>query len=138
MNRILVRKDIAPLRSKAIAQINNAVGQMRELFITTISGQEMIYSAKEAEAIRFVQGFPLMSEVTAQTFPFIYQEIGITAPTAYELAQVWLYMAQQWRDVGSKLENARLGAIASLNTAPTPAHIDAIIAEFYADLQALA
>lgn len=114
--------DLTLSQDVAIEQINALADGVRRRFITVIAGQEMIYKEKEAEAIRYVAESP--EPATLDSYPFIAAEVGITAPTAYQVAQLYLNAAARWRQIGSELENARLGAIIAVETATTTTEIE--------------
>lgn len=115
-------------RKPAIDQINASADAVRRKYITAITGQDMVYKEKEGEAIRYVAENP--EPTTLDNYPFIAAEVGVTAATAYEVAQVYLNSAAQWRQIGAALENARLGAIAAAETATTRASVEAAVADF--------
>ena len=107
------------LKARAVARINDAASSLRQHYITVIPGQEMIYLAKEAEAVRYLgDPAPDMAE-----YPMLSAEVGITAPTAYELAQLWANMSALWRQVAAQIETARLTAIYAIEAAPDAAAI---------------
>ena len=102
-------------KAQAVAQLNSAVVMVRGKYITVLPGQEMIYLAKEAEAVRYLAETP--EPVTLGGYPMLAAEVGITAPTAYELAQLWVNMSALWRGIAAQIETARLGAIYQIETA---------------------
>ena len=119
--------EIVPLervKARAVARVNEAASSLRGQYITVIPGQEMIYLAKEAEAVRYLAETPS----TLDGFPMLSAEVGLTAPTAYELAQLWVNMSDLWRGIAAQIETARLGAIYQIETAPDAAAVDAIVA----------
>lgn len=119
--------EVLPLprvKARAVARVNDAASSLRGQYITVIPGQEMIYLAKEAEAVRYLAETP----ATLDGFPMLAAEVGITAPTAYELAQLWANMSALWRGIAAQIETARLGAIYQIETAPDAAAVDAIVA----------
>lgn len=119
--------EVLPLervKARAVARVNDAASSLRGHYITVIPGQEMIYLAKEAEAVRYLSETP----ATLNGFPMLAAEVGITAPTAYELAQLWANMSALWRGIAAQIETARLGAIYQIETAPDAAAVDAIVA----------
>lgn len=126
----LVLVDIAPYRATAIQRVNARAGEVRAGFLTDIIGQEMLYKAKEEEARSYVLESPEPASLT--DYPLIAAEVGITAATAYQLAQVWLYMGAQWRGIAAQIETARLGAIAQIGVAASEADITAIEATYLA------
>lgn len=104
---------------QARALLNIRMAKERARFITTLPGQEMIYLAKEAEAVRYVAD-PI-PDLTR--FPMLAAEIGITAPDAWQLAQIWLAMADLWREAAAQLEAYRLRISAEIDAAESLAEI---------------
>jgi hypothetical protein len=118
--------EVVPLdrvKARAVARINANASSLRGQYITVIPGQEMIYLAKEAEAVRYLAETP----ETLDGFPMLAAEVGITAPTAYELAQLWANMSALWRQVAAQIETARLTAIYAIEAAEDAAAVDAIV-----------
>ncbi|MEM7751809.1 MAG: hypothetical protein AAF230_00250 [Pseudomonadota bacterium] len=128
--------ELAAARANAIEAVNAAARTVRLRFVTDIPGQEMIYSEKRSEAAAFVSITP--SPIDLTPYPFIAAEVGITAPSAYEVAQLYLNLAAQWIEAGSALEAIRLGAVQSIETATTQSQIDAALALMASQLEALA
>ncbi len=119
-------------RRLAIFAINRAAGAARARYITVIPGQEMLYIQKEMEASAFIADpAPDMG-----AYPLITAEIGITAPTAYEVAQIYVNMAALLRHLAAAIEKMRLGAIAAIETASDAAAVEAARAAFLAQLSA--
>ena len=134
--KLVIRKDIAALRRAGIAEVNRLVGAVRASFVTVIPAQDMVYLEKAAEARRFLAAYPTpggragarSTPIPALGFPFVLAEVGITAPTAYEIAVVYVTGAAAFRAAGAALETVRLGTVAAIEAAETPAAIDAIVA----------
>ena len=122
---------LARAKGRAVARINEVSGSMRAQYVTVIPGQEMIYLAKEAEAARYLADpAPDLAD-----YPMISAEVGLTAPTAYELAQLWVNMSDLWRGIAAQIETWRLGTIAQIETAADVATVDAIVAAALAILE---
>ena len=122
----LVLVDLNPAKAVARARINNLIDAARAPYVTDIAGQEAIYAEKAKEAVAYVAAIlPDLSD-----YPFISAEIGITAPDAYALAQVWLNMVALLRAVGAQSEQVRLGAIGQINAATSLAEIEAVLGAF--------
>ena len=111
-----------------IETVNRRIGEIRAHYITAIPGQEMIYLKKEEEARRYIAQEPEPSSLS--DYPMITAEIGITAPTAWQIAQIWMQMSALLSSTAAGLEGLRLGAIATLEAATTPEMIGAIVAGF--------
>lgn len=130
---VLTRLDISGAQAVEVAEINQVIGTVREGFITAIPGQEMIYVEKEAEARAYLAQIPEPADLI--DFPWLAQEVGVTAPSAYELAQVWLNMAANLRVVGSALEGIRLDHIRRVELAVSASEILDVSASFSAAIQ---
>lgn len=114
--------DLAAAKAAAIAQVNAWAGRERARHITIAPGQDMIYLAKEAEALRYLAD----PDPAPADYPLICAEVGVTAPDAYQIAQIWAQMAALWRQVAAQIETARLGTIAQIEAAQTEAAVSAI------------
>jgi hypothetical protein len=125
---------LAALRAAAIGRVNGRAGRARRRFITVIPGQEMIYLAKEAEALRWAGSDPLPQ--TLDGFPFMAAEVGITAETPSGLALLWIGMAAQLRAVGAEIEHLRLGAVVAIEEATGAPAIAAAEAAFTVAIEA--
>lgn len=100
-------------KAAARATLTAYIIAARSMLITVLPGQEMIYQAKEAEALAWVA-----AEAPGLTdYPLLSAEIGITAPDADQLAQLWLNMARIWRDTAAGLEALRLSIGAAIDAA---------------------
>lgn len=115
-------------RLEAVARINAAAGEVRRLYITDIPGQPTIYQMKETEARAWLAD----PDPDLADYPFIAAEIGITATTGYEVAQVYLNLGALYVQAAAQLEHARLGHIAMAETAPTPEDATAVADAFEA------
>lgn len=122
-------------RAAAMEQVNSAVRRVRALFVTDLPGQEMLYIRKEAQARGYLAESPEPADASA--YPLIAAEVGITAPTAAQVAQVYLNLAAIWESVGAALESVRLGAVAAIEVATSRAEIDAALATFATQMEAL-
>lgn len=117
-------------RDKAhlVQEINETIGAIRVRFITAIPGQEMLYLMKAQEAQTYLSQTPDPADLTG--FPLMAAEVGLTCPTAYELAQLWLNMNAQLTQIGSILENLRLDAVAKVRSAQSLAEAREHMARF--------
>ena len=128
--------ELADAKAQAIAAVNEAASAVRLQLGTDIPFQDLVYAEKRAEAIAFVAAIPEPTDLTP--YRFIEAEVGITAPTAAEVAQVYLNLNELWRQAGSALEGIRLGAVASIEAATSQAEIDAALTLMETQLEALA
>ena len=122
----LVLVDLEPRKASLQAILLAKVRVMRQPLVTELPGQEMVYLRKEQEALAFLADpDPVITE-----YPLLKAEIGITAPTAYQLAQIWINMSSLWRTAAAQLEAYRLGIAAQIDAATTMAQLDLIEASF--------
>lgn len=115
---------LADARAAAYAHLAAHITAARAPLITILPGQEMIYLAKEAEARAWLTA----TAPDLADYPLLSAEIGLTAPTAAELADLWLTMSRQWRMAAAALEALRLTIKAAIDAAETPAEIAAALA----------
>jgi hypothetical protein len=121
-------------RASAIAAVNAAAAVVRGRLVTDLPGQEMLYLRKEAEARAWLADPD--PEPDLALYPFLAAEVGATAPSADQVAQVYLNMAALWTAIGAALEALRLGAIAEIETTEEPGTIVEAVAGFRAALAA--
>jgi hypothetical protein len=127
-----IARDLDEARQEAISSVTQGIGRARQRFITALPGQDMIYLRKEAEARAFLAA----SDPSLADYPMIAAEVGVTAETAYQVAQVWIYMSQSWQAVAASLEAIRLTASNAIGAAADDAAIAAALAAFEAALSA--
>ncbi|MEC8197347.1 MAG: hypothetical protein VX228_13795 [Pseudomonadota bacterium] len=107
-----------------------AVGETRARFITSIPGQELTYIEKERQALALLAATPEpdpADPADSAAYAFIFQEVGVTALTPYQVAQVIAHMAEAWRGLGPLIERERLAASAAIDAAQDPAQIEAAL-----------
>lgn len=110
-------------KSEAVDKVNQLASIARKNYVTDIPGQEMLYMAKEFEAIKYIaSGTTDLSE-----YPLIAAEVGITAPSAYELAQLWVNLGSVWRSIAAQIENKRMSIISSISSSQTENDIENIL-----------
>lgn len=113
-------------KARARADLATAVATARAAYITTLPGQQMIYMAKEAEARAYVADpAPDMTR-----YPLLSAEIGLTAPDAWQLAQIWLALSDLWRQAAARIEAWRLGATAQIEAAGTVEKVETVVGAF--------
>lgn len=116
--------------SKKMMDVMNAA---RSVIVTPLVGQEMIYGAKEDEAKRFLEISPEPDDLSA--FPFLSEEVGITAESALELAQLWSQTGPQWRITAAKLEGLRMKFKSDMVSAQTKTEVDQLASYFEASMK---
>ena len=129
----LVLVDITQNKLQAKDLVNKRIGETRIKYITNIPGQDPIYLKKEQEARDYIAD----PDPNMANYPFLSAEVGITAPEAYQLAQVWLYMANAWNPLAAMLEGLRMSTLNSVDAATTITEIDAAIGTMESYLQSV-
>ncbi|MAY32782.1 MAG: hypothetical protein CMM86_09275 [Rhodovulum sp.] len=120
-------EDLDRARAAALAEVAAMVAEIRRAMISDLPGQDMIYLQKAAEASAFVAAG---SPDDLSGFPWIAADVGITAPTAAEVAAVILGLSDLWALVGAQMEHARLMARDEIATAGDPAEVAAAVDRF--------
>lgn len=121
--RLTATKDLAALRTAALAGIDAAAERARGAWITLGSAQAMVYQAKAAEAARYLAIAEPPADLAG--YPLLAAEVGITATTAQELAMLWLNMADRWSIAAAAIEATRIAAKRAVGAATSPAAIEA-------------
>lgn len=125
--------DLAEVQAAAMWRVNSAIGDVRAQFITQITGQEIVYQHKEAEAEAYLSD----PSPDISNYPFIAAEVGLTGDTAADVAETYARMAGDWRTIGSALERIRIGALNAIEAAPDTEAVESAEAVFSESLAAL-
>lgn len=130
----LAERSAAELK-RAIAytssRINQAAGEVRKRIYTDIPGQDALYLEKRAEAVAYVAEARGRGEPpTLVDYPLLANEVGVTAPTAWNLAQLWLNRSDQFKRVGAATERLRMQALIDITTAKDFESLEAIERDF--------
>ena len=96
--------DLDAAKACACAAIDAQAEVLRQTVLTPGAGQMAAYQAKEAQATALLKD-PTPTEAE---YPDIFNEIGVTADSAAEVAAAVLAAAEKWRDYGRLVERARL------------------------------
>lgn len=106
------------------AAIDGAAEAERCKYITPGAGQAMTYMQKADEASRYL----VTADPVGENFPLLSAEVGITAPTIVEVAQIVHGAYSQWQLIGAAIEAVRLGAKATIDAATTAQEAEAAAA----------
>lgn len=122
--------DVATYRTYAQNVVESETRAVRLMLVTDLPGQDMLYLRKEMEADSYLA----LSEEPADLtdFPLMAAEVGVTAPSALELAGLWSDMSVAWRAAAGPLENARMTAKNAIDEAETAQAITAALDAFRA------
>lgn len=124
--------DLGIAQDRARLEVNRVRGEVRLLYITDIPGQQMVYADKEAQARAWLAD----PEPDPADYPAIVAEIGSTAPTAHDVAQVYLTQAAIWRQVSAVIEGVAMTAHAAIDGAADAETCETGAAGFEAQLTA--
>lgn len=94
-------------KQETIGYINLLAGQVRSKFMTTSTGQELLYMMKRSQALRYLanpEGDPL-------DFILILFEMQVFGSDGTEVANLWLSSSEDWDAMAASLETIRLGCI---------------------------
>jgi len=101
------------LKVQLRSALDTAAEFERLKYITPGAGQAMTYQAKAAEAKAFVAS----EDPQPSDFPMLSAEVGITADSLAEVAQIVVAAYAQWQMIGAEIESARLGGKAAIASA---------------------
>lgn len=114
-------------RTTLKADVDSAAETERLKYITPGNGQAMTYQQKVTEA----QAFKAATNPKASDYPILSSEVGITAQTLAEVADIVLAAFAQWQQIGAAIEVIRLGAKRDIDAAEDEtaarAVVDAIV-----------
>lgn len=115
------------LRAEVIHRINVARGETRKRFITAIPGQDMVYLEKERTARAWMAEYmTLGEEPDPALYPAIIAEVGLTGETAYQVAYVYIHMAEQWRQLSPLIERVSIKYLNLAEALPDDASLRAL------------
>ncbi|WP_295080907.1 hypothetical protein [Tabrizicola sp.] len=122
---------LARARTDASLRINGLAGELRLRIYTDIPGQDALYLEKRAEAVAYVAEARGRGEPASLTnYPLLENELGVTAPTAWTLAQLWLNRSDQFKRVGAATERLRMQALIAIASASSFDALEAIERDF--------
>lgn len=115
---------LAEVKRDLKAAIDAAAEIERARYITPGAGQAMTYTAKAAEAARYIERGGIGD------YPLLSAELGVTGETLQQVAQVVINMHSQWQSIGAAIERARLSAKAAVDAAADEAQARAVAPEW--------
>lgn len=118
-------------------RVIDVTDEIRRIYLTPITGQELTYDEKKAQAVAFLAADPTPTEAGTE-YGFIFGEVGITANTPTEVAQIVVGMAGAFKtQIGPMIEHLRLLAGKNIKDATTIAEIDAAMTYFEENMNML-
>lgn len=122
-------------KATAVDLINRNAGRVRATFGTDIPFQQALYERKLEEAKRYT-ALPIVPSLL-HDFPLIANEVGVTAPTAAELCQIWLNLNAYWQGKMDAIESVRMRRVKDVEGAANTSEIETLQAQALADLLAV-
>jgi len=113
--------DLPSVKSAACNRIDAKAEALRNTVLTPGSGQMAAYQTKESQATALLAD----ASPTSAKYPDIYNEVGITADTATDVAKAVQAAAEGWRVFGRAVEKARLAGKKAVNVATDVAGVTA-------------
>ncbi|MGH6775889.1 hypothetical protein [Brucella tritici] len=104
-------------------EIDASAEAERLKYITPGNGQAMTYQQKVDEA----RAFKAASDPQRSDYPVLSSEVGITAETLSEVADIVLAAFARWQQIGAMIESIRLGAKRDIDAAADEAAARAIV-----------
>ncbi|KAB2788127.1 hypothetical protein F9K97_03205 [Brucella anthropi] len=120
---LLPEVDFAELQMLLKRSVDNAAENERLKYITPGNGQAMTYQQKVTEA----QAFKAATNPQQVDYPMLTSEVGITAETLDDVADVVLAAFTQWQHIGAAIEAIRLGAKRDIDLADDEATARAVV-----------
>lgn len=116
-------EDLSSVKSALKQAVDAGAETERLKYITPGEGQAMTYQQKVTEA----QAFKAAANPKAADYPILSSEVGITAPTLDEVADIVLAAFAQWQQIGAAIEAIRLGAKRDIGAAEDETSARAIV-----------
>lgn len=115
--------ELEEARTAALARALELRAAARLLYITDIPGQDAIYASKLEEARAYLAD----ADPATADYPLIWSEVGVTAPTAADVAQVFLNLNALWKAAAAGIDGAYFGAQAAIMAASNGAEMQAAL-----------
>lgn len=120
--KLLLKKDIAPLRQAMKTRIDEEAENMRALFLTPGAGQAAVYEQKRIEA----EAFMANESIGNAEIPHLAEEASRNGISVFDQAVIYLSLRQRWLNASSIIERLRLDAKDAVDRARTPAEIETV------------
>ncbi len=114
---------LVAIKTNLKQRIDTRAENERLKYITPGEGQAMTYQQKVDEA----RAFKAASNPKAADYPVLSSEVGITAETLSEVADIVLAAFALWQQIGAAIEAVRLGAKRDIDAAADEAAARAIV-----------
>lgn len=124
--KIVGRKKMDVRQGIGTDRIDEKADEVRARFATP--GKHVIYDKKLQEARRYVEAINSNNPPTnLKKFPYLRKEVGVTAPTPLELANLWITMNDSWDEISPLIEEISLRGKYAVKSAKSQDEIDEIL-----------
>ncbi|ABS15012.1 hypothetical protein I6H96_06590 [Brucella anthropi] len=120
---VMPQTNLVQLKSWLKNEVDAAAETERLKYITPGDGQAMTYQQKVTEA----QALKATSNPQVSYYPLLSSEVGITAETLSDVADIVLAAFAMWQQIGAAIEGIRLGAKIDIDAAADEATAHAIV-----------
>jgi hypothetical protein len=135
LTRITASKNLALARFEAETAIDAAAAEVRARFAS--AGKHQVYADKRAEAVRYLDEAQGGATPDLSAYPYLSAEIGITAETPLDLAELWLWMDAVWKNAAAAIEQISLAAKIAVRASSRQPEIDLLVAQTRTTLDAI-
>lgn len=133
--RVTATKNLMVNRYEAEQRIDAVSAAIRTRFAGRDKHQ--IYADKREEADRYLKASAGNKVPDPADYPYLSAEVGITAVTMTDLANLWISMDRSWKRVAASIERISLGAKSQVRVAAGPPQIEAIVGQAITSLEAI-
>jgi len=134
--KIVGRKKMDVRQGRGTDRIDEKAEEVRARFATP--GKHVIYDKKLQEAQKYVEAVNSNKPPTdLKKFPYLRKEVGLTAPTPLELANLWIAMNESWDQVSPLIEEISLRGKYAVKSAKSQDEIDEILLNTLDQLDAI-
>lgn len=109
------------------AQVNDIISVWRNQYITSISGQESIYTMKGDEALSYMNIINANQTPVDTNYPLLSTEAQCTNSTLDSVAKLVYNLAVQWKQLAAFSEGQRRGALVSIQNATTISSLNTVL-----------
>lgn len=136
LSRIVGKKNMNLRSYKAEQAIEDKAAEVRARFATP--GKHTIYAEKRTEAQRYIDAINSNKPpADLKNFPYLAREVGISAATPLDLANLWIMMDQAWSQVSPIIEEISIAGKSAAKSAKSQDEIDAIVKSAVDQLDAI-
>jgi hypothetical protein len=124
--KIVGRKKMDGRREIGADKIEEKSDEVRARFATP--GKHVIYDKKLQEAQRYIEAINSNKPpADLKKFPYLRKEVGLTAPTPLELANLWITMNESWDEISPLIGEISLRGKYAVKSAKSQDEIDEIL-----------